>query len=114
MARSLQQIIQDAQAKQHDERLKNVQGSYRFDIEGVGSYRLEVDRGRVRVQESSEPADCVLACEPDDFVRIIEGQQNMLTAYMQGRVRIEGDVALAKVFHGFLPSARAAAEEVHP
>jgi putative sterol carrier protein len=114
MARSLQQIIQDVKAKPHDERLRNVQGSYRFDIEGVGSFRLEVDHGRLTVEDGLGPADCVFACEPDDFVRIIEGQQNMLTAYMQGRVRLEGDVALAKVFHGLLPALRPAAAEVHP
>ena len=41
MARTIQQIIQNAKAKQFDERVKNIKGSYRFDIEGAGSYRLE-------------------------------------------------------------------------
>jgi putative sterol carrier protein len=104
MARSLRQIIQDAKASSFDARFKNIEGSYRFDIEGVGSFRLEVHDGRLSLREDAAPADCVIASSVEDFVRIAEGQQNMLTAFMQGRVRIEGDLALAKVLHGILPA----------
>jgi putative sterol carrier protein len=108
MARSLEQVIADAKAKEFDERVKHIQGSYRFDVEGVGSQRLEVDHGRLSIREDAGPADCVIACSAEDLVRIVDGEQNMLTAYMQGRVRIDGDLALAKIFHGMLPGAGAA------
>jgi putative sterol carrier protein len=114
MARTIQQIIQNAKAKQFDERVKNIKGSYRFDIEGAGSYRLEVDHGQVTVREGDGAADCVIICSVEDFVRVVEGQQNLLTAYMQGRVRFDGDIALAKVFHGILPGPHAESQEVRP
>ena len=41
--------------------------------------------------------------EEEDFLRIIEGKQNMLTAGLQGRVRLCGDLALAKFLHGLQP-----------
>ena len=104
MASSLQQIIREAKALTFDARLKNVDGSYRFDIEGVGSYRLEVHDGRLSFDEGAGPADCMIASSAEDFVQIAAGHRNMLTAYMQGRVRIEGDLALAKLLHGILPA----------
>jgi len=114
MARTLEQIIRDAKSKRYDERLANVQGVYRFDIEGAGSYRLQVDHGSCSVEEGAGEADCVISCEPGDFARMIDGQQNMLTAYMQGRVRIDGDIALAKSFHGFIGAkASGGAEGAH-
>jgi putative sterol carrier protein len=114
MARSLQQVIQDAKAVSFDARFKNVEGSYRFDIEGVGSFRLEVHDGRLSFYEDGAPADCVIAGSADEFVKIAEGQHNMLTAYMQGRVRIEGDLPLAKLLHGILPAAPKGHDEKHP
>jgi putative sterol carrier protein len=113
MARSLEQILADGRGKHFDERARNVSGSYRFDVSGVGSYRLEVDHGQISFREDAGPADCVLALDPEDFVRIIEGEQNMLTAYMQGRIRIEGDLALANAFRGAIGLPRQP-EGAHP
>lgn len=112
MARSLEQIVADAKAKTFDERVRHVRGSYRFDVEGAGAYRLEIDHGQIRFREEGGPADCVIALGPEDFVRVIEGEQNMLTAYMQGRLRFEGDLGLAKAFHGAVGTPRP--QEVQP
>ncbi|HEY3447591.1 MAG TPA: SCP2 sterol-binding domain-containing protein [Myxococcales bacterium] len=107
MARSFEEIIAEAKAKHFDERAKTIRGNYRFDVEGQGSYRIEVDRGRIAVREDSGPADCVIALGAEDFVRVIEGEQNMITAYMQGRLRIDGSLGLAKAFHGAIGIPRA-------
>jgi putative sterol carrier protein len=39
-----------------------------------------------------------LGCSPEDFEPIIRGEQNLLTAHMQGRLRIEGSPAMALRF----------------
>jgi putative sterol carrier protein len=104
MGRSIQQIIDETKGERFDERLVDFQGSCRFDIEGVGSYRVEVDHGRVAARVGPGSADCVITCGPDDFVRIMEGEQNLLTAFMQGRVGFQGELAVAKVVHGLLPA----------
>ncbi|MGC4113276.1 MAG: SCP2 sterol-binding domain-containing protein [Myxococcales bacterium] len=106
MARSFEQILADAKAKRFDERAKNIRGSYRFDVAGKGSYRMEVDHGKVSFREDRGPAECVIAADADDFARIIDGEQNVLTAYMQGRVQVDGNLGLAKVFHGAIGIAR--------
>ena len=117
MARSIQQIIDETKTKpeRFDERLVDFQGSCRFDIEGVGCYLIEVDHGRVAARESHDPADCVITSSPDDFVRIMEGEQNLLTAYMQGRISFQGDPRMAKMVHGLLPThPREEGREVRP
>jgi putative sterol carrier protein len=106
MARSVQQIFQIAAQRGFNERLQRVTGSYRFDIEGDKSYRVEVDHGRITVRQDEGPADCVIGCTSDDFSRFADGEQNMLTAFMQGRVRIDGDLALAKMLYGILPGPK--------
>jgi putative sterol carrier protein len=115
MAHSIQQIIDETKAERFDERLVDFEGSYRFDIEGVGSYLVEVDHGRVAARPSSDPADCVITASPDDFVRIMEGEQNLLTAFLQGRVGFQGDLAVAMVVHRLLPAhPREEGREVRP
>lgn len=112
MARSVHQILEDVKGRGFDARLQHIKASYRFDIEGAGAYRIEVDHGRLTVREDAGPAECVIACSAEELVRIVDGAQNMLTAFMQGRVRIEGDLALAKLFHGLLPASRHARPQV--
>jgi putative sterol carrier protein len=102
MARTAQQIIEDLKRRTSAPRTKEVKGSYRFDIAGVGSYRIDVDHGTMAVREDARPADCVVACTADDFVRFAEGRANLLTAFMQGRIKVQGDLVLAKALHGMI------------
>jgi len=110
MADTARAIMTDAQRRGEsrggDPRLQGISGSYRFDVEGVGSWRLEVHDGTVAVTEGTGPADCVIRCDEADFVRIARGEQNLFTAVLQGRVQVEGDYALAQRLHGFVRSPR--------
>src|SRR5690242_9107810 len=78
------------------------QATYRFDVNDAGRWRVVVDNGRVDIQESSEPAECVIECNEDDLLQILDGQQNLLTAMLQGRVNITGNIAMAQKFHGMV------------
>jgi putative sterol carrier protein len=77
------------------ERAGALDASYRFDIEGAGSWRLEADGGRAVVTESDAPADCVIRTDENTFVRIVRGEQSPMGAYMTGKVRVGGDLGLA-------------------
>jgi ubiquinone biosynthesis protein UbiJ len=103
-------IMQEAQRRRQDRspdpRLQGMSGSYRFDIEGVGSWRFEVRDGIATITESTGQADCVVRCDEPDFVRIAQGQQNLLTAFLQGCVQIDGDYALAQRLYGFVRVTR--------
>jgi putative sterol carrier protein len=77
------------------ERAGTLDASYRFDIEGAGSWRLEADGERAVVTESDAPADCVIRTDENTFLRIVRGEQSPMGAYMTGKVRVEGDLGLA-------------------
>jgi putative sterol carrier protein len=85
--------------------LRGIKGTYRFDIDGVGSWRLTVDDGAIWVREGPGDAECVIASSEEDFVRIARGETNLLTALLRGEIRFDGDRALLKAFHGMLPAA---------
>jgi putative sterol carrier protein len=77
------------------ERTRGLRATYRFDIAGAGSWRVEVDDGAVSVSESDAAADCVVETSEKTFLRIVRGEQNPMGAYLSGKVTARGDVGLA-------------------
>ena len=69
--------------------------SYRFDVEGVGSWRVESEGDSLAVTQSDAPADCVIRADEQTFLRIVRGEQSPMGAYMTGKVKVEGDLGLA-------------------
>jgi putative sterol carrier protein len=102
MARTAQEVFQIYTTHKDEPILRSVQGSYLFDIENVGTWFVSVDKGALTFDEQRHEADCVISCSEQDFVDIVEGRRNLITAALQGRVQIRGNVALAQKFHGLL------------
>jgi putative sterol carrier protein len=96
------EVFQLHQFQKYEPLLRSVTGSYSFEIEGVGYWFLSVHEGAITIEEVRRPADCMIQCDESDFIDIIEGRRNLITALMQGRVKVEGDIALAQKFHGLV------------
>ena len=95
MAESARELFEELPGRVDPARTRGVRASYRFDVAGAGSWRVDVNDGEVDVAESDEPADCVIRASEEDFLRVVRGDLNAVTAYMTGRVKVEGDIALA-------------------
>jgi len=80
-------------------RLRAVSVSCRWNIEGAGSWILSAKEGTLTIARSSSdaPADSVITCSKDDFIRMVQGQQRPMTTLLQGRITITGSVGLAQV-----------------
>jgi putative sterol carrier protein len=92
---SAREFFAGLQERIDPDRARALDASYRFDIEGAGSWRLDSAGGRVEVTESDAPADCVIRTDERTFLRIVGGEQSPMGAYMTGKVKIEGDLGLA-------------------
>jgi len=99
------EIFQQYQFQKDEPLLRGVNGTYLFEIGQVGYWFISVRDGAIRLEEVRHDADCTIRCDEADFIDIIEGRRNLITAAMQGRVKIRGDITLAQKFHG-LVSAR--------
>ncbi|TMK76778.1 MAG: SCP2 sterol-binding domain-containing protein [Actinobacteria bacterium] len=69
--------------------------SYLFDIEGAGSWKVEVADGKVSVTEGGGDADATIHASEETFNAIASGEQNATTAYMSGKLKIDGDMGAA-------------------
>ena len=87
-------FFEDAERRIDPGRTAGRRASYRFDVDGAGSWRVEIDDGSVSVSERGGEADCVVGASEETFLRIVNGEQSPISAYMLGRVRVRGDTAL--------------------
>ena len=102
MISRVRQKFEERKEESYNPLLAGVNGTYLFDIKDAGCWHVTVEDGRVKAKESNEPAQCGIECKEEDFMPIVEGRQSLVTAWMQGRVKVTGDVALAQKFHGFV------------
>ena len=73
-------------------------GSAKFSIAGEGA--LILDNQGVRI--SDDPTDVTLSATADVFEDILAGTQNPTSAFMSGKLSVEGDMGLALRLAGVL------------
>jgi putative sterol carrier protein len=76
-------------------RTAGVNKSYVFDIEGAGVWKVDVTDAGVEVTEGGGDADVTIHASEDTFRAIAEGKQNPTTAFMTGKLKIDGDMSAA-------------------
>lgn len=69
----------------------DIGGSVKFDIEGEGSIIVD-DEG---VRAADDDADVTLSADPDTFQGMMEGETNPTSAFMTGKLKIDGDMGMA-------------------
>ena len=69
--------------------------TYVFDSEDVGQWTVTVEDGTVTVAEGTREADCTIRASEETLVKIARGEANPTTAYMTGKLKIDGDMGAA-------------------
>jgi putative sterol carrier protein len=69
--------------------------SYVFDIEGAGVWKVDVVDGTVKVTEGGTDGDVTIRASEETFKAIASGEQNPTTAYMTGKLKVDGDMGAA-------------------
>jgi putative sterol carrier protein len=66
-------------------------GTAKFVIDGEGAIMLDADGARA----GDEDADVTMTADADTFRDILTGNMNPTTAFMSGRLKIDGDMGAA-------------------
>jgi putative sterol carrier protein len=69
--------------------------SFLFDIEGAGSWKVDVQDGSVSVTEGGGEADATISTSEETFDKLVSGEQNPTSAYMTGKLKVKGDMGAA-------------------
>lgn len=83
--------------------LHSVSGTIQCDIENVGSWFVTVNKGTLTVSRDMTEADCAFTCSREDFERMVVGKQNPTTLFLQGKMRVTGNISLAQMFQRIFP-----------
>lgn len=73
-------------------------GSVKFVIEGEGSIMVDSDG----VRAGDEDAECTMSADADTFQGILSGDVNPTTAFMSGKLTVDGDMGQAMKLGGEL------------
>jgi putative sterol carrier protein len=97
-------IFEHIAAEQQVAALRDRSGVFEFDItDGGGMWFIKLDHGKPQLSEKVEHPDAIVECNPADFIAMTHGEQNLMTAYLQGRVKCSGNLGLALDFRRLLP-----------
>lgn len=66
-------------------------GTVKFEIEGEGCVMVD-DSG---VREGDEEADVTLSADPETFQGMMDGDTNPTSAFMSGKLKVDGDMGMA-------------------
>ncbi|UOA32314.1 hypothetical protein DSM110093_02104 [Sulfitobacter sp. DSM 110093] len=66
-------------------------GTAKFDIEGEGAVMMDENGARA----AEEEADVTLSADAETFQSILEGDTNPTSAFMTGKLKIDGDMGMA-------------------
>ena len=93
------EIFEDKLAKSIDkEKADKIGGTFQFDITGDdgGQWFIDLTKDADWVQEGSlDDAKCKITISSEDWVGIIDGSLNAQMAFMGGKLKVAGDMAMA-------------------
>ena len=92
---STREFFESLEARVDPAKAKGMTASYRFNIDGAGSWNVDVDDGKVTVIENGGEADTTISTSDETFMKIAKGEQNPTAAYMSGKLKVSGDLGQA-------------------
>jgi putative sterol carrier protein len=79
-------------------KLAGIKGVFQFDISGSdpGLYSVAIVDGKAKVSEGKADSPSVtISMASADFLEMVEGRLDGITAFMGGKLKVAGDMAMA-------------------
>ena len=87
------------------QKLAGLTATYQFVITGndPGAYYLSIDHGQAVVSQGTHPSPNVtITMDSNDFADLYTGKLNAATAFLTGKLRVEGDMRVALMLTSLL------------
>ncbi len=78
-----------------DKTKADLDGIFKFDVAGDDGGIWIVDCREVKVTKGEGEADVTIALSAEDLVQSSEDPSHAMTAFMMGKIQVEGDMGLA-------------------
>ena len=95
MPASPREFFESLESRIDSTKAAGLTASYVFEIDGAGTWLVDVDDGKVSVSENGGDADTTISTSADTFMKIANGEQNPTSAYMSGKLKVKGDIGQA-------------------
>ena len=96
---SIAKVFEEMNARITAEKAKKIASTYQFDIGGEGGGKWFADLTRAEgpyIEQKEADAKCTITVpKGEDWVAIASGKMNPTSAFMQGKIKVKGDMSLA-------------------
>ena len=98
MSETVQGFFTALGTRRYEPLLHSVSGTVQWNIEGEGHWNVVIAKGALTVNRDTVAPDSLLSCSKETFLSLAKGAQNPLTALLQGKLALQGNIGLAQVF----------------
>jgi putative sterol carrier protein len=95
MAMTAREFFEGLESRIDPSKTAGMTNSYVFEIDGAGTWKVDVQDGNVSVTEDGGDADATISASEETFNQIASGDLNATTAYMTGKLKVKGDMGAA-------------------
>jgi putative sterol carrier protein len=92
---SAREFFETLESRADESKTAGLTATYLFEIDGSGTWTVDVKDGKLSVSEGGDNADATITVSEENFQKMIGGDLNPTTAYMTGKLKVKGDMSAA-------------------